>query len=191
MLRETKRYDTIRWTQLIKLQLDGEMNILLTGRPGIGKTTAIQRIVERLGVDRVGGFWSQEIREQGFRTGFFIHTVDGMKGILASTKTLNGPRVGKYTVSLKDIETVAVSSLERARINGKIIIIDEIASMELKSTLFAPEVRRCLDEGRVIGTLQARSGGFQNEVRNRPDVRIIEINLENRDSIPAQVANSL
>ncbi len=163
------------------------MNVLLTGRPGVGKTTAIQRIVDLLGKNRADGVWSLEIREAGRRVGFAIHTFTAEKGVLADTRGNSGPRVGKYTVNVQGIDEIAIPALKRARISGKVIIIDEIASMELKSPRFAPEVRKCLETGCVIGTLQQRSGPFQDEVRKRPDVRLLTITPENRDEIPAQV----
>ncbi len=167
------------------------MNILLTGKPGVGKSTIIQKVIESLGVDRTAGFWTMEIRVRNQRVGFSIQTVDGVVGTLAHVDNDRGPRVGKYTVSIEHIDEVAIPSMERARNAGKIIIIDEIASMELKSPQFAPEVKRCLDTKRVLGTLQERPGSFQDEVRMRTDIRIIEITHENRDQIPAQVLSML
>ncbi|MDR7439301.1 MAG: nucleoside-triphosphatase, partial [Armatimonadota bacterium] len=43
--------------------------MLLTGRPGVGKTTVVRAVVERLSA-RVGGFYTEEIREAGRRQGF-------------------------------------------------------------------------------------------------------------------------
>lgn len=40
--------------------------LLITGRPGVGKTTLIRRLAETLG-DRAGGFYTEEIREAGER----------------------------------------------------------------------------------------------------------------------------
>ncbi|MHA1909315.1 MAG: NTPase [Candidatus Thorarchaeota archaeon] len=163
------------------------MNILLTGKPAVGKTTAIKKIIDLLGSENVDGFWTTEILKAGRRTGFAIHTTGRKKGILADTLESSGPRVGKYRVNVGSIDEVAIPALERARTSGKKIIIDEIASMELKSSRFAPEVRKCLDTGRVLGTLQLRKGEFQDEVRSRTDVRLIEVTPENRDHLPAQV----
>ena len=44
-------------------------NILLTGRPGVGKTTVVRRVLERMG-GVAGGFLTAEIRRQGQRLGF-------------------------------------------------------------------------------------------------------------------------
>src|SRR6266480_93311 len=50
--------------------------VLLTGRPGCGKTTLIKRVVNEL-AQPAGGFYTEEIRERGERVGFKIITLDG------------------------------------------------------------------------------------------------------------------
>ncbi|MFX1262525.1 MAG: NTPase [Promethearchaeota archaeon] len=166
-------------------------NIVLTGRPGIGKSTVIRKVIHALGLDSVDGFWSSEIREKNRRVGFSINTLSGETGILAHVDLGRGPRVGKYHVNIEDLESLAIPTLAKARDLRKIIVIDEIASMELYSPQFAPEVRRCLDTGRVLATLQQRRGSFQNEVRNRNDVDLIEITFANRNAIPEEVLSRL
>lgn len=55
-------------------------NILITGRPRVGKSTIIHRVVERLkplGYTGIGGFYTLEISREGKRVGFAIHTLDG------------------------------------------------------------------------------------------------------------------
>ncbi len=52
--------------------------VLLTGRPGCGKTTLIKRVVNELAVP-AGGFYTEEIRERGERVGFKIITLDGQE----------------------------------------------------------------------------------------------------------------
>jgi nucleoside-triphosphatase len=166
-------------------------NVVLTGRPGIGKTTIIRKIVHALDPDSVDGFWSAEIRENNRRVGFSINTLSGEKGVLAHIELKTGPRVGKYRVNVVDLESIAIPALGRAREQSQIIVIDEIASMELYSSQFAPEVRKCLDTGMVLATLQQRKGGFQDEVRTRDDVHLIEITLANRNSLPEEILSML
>jgi hypothetical protein len=45
-------------------------NLLLTGLPNCGKTTAIRRLIERLADLRLAGFYTQELREGGQRVAF-------------------------------------------------------------------------------------------------------------------------
>ncbi len=166
-------------------------NILLTGRPGIGKTTAIRKIIGRLEPFTASGFLSYEIREKGRRVGFTIETLSGKKGTLAHINLKTRFKVSKYHVSVEDIDAFIIPELEKARESEGLIIIDEIAKMELFSKLFAPEVRRCLDTGRVVGTIQNRREPFLDEVRRRRDVRILELTLSNRNDVPLQVLSLL
>ncbi len=56
--------------------------VLLTGRPGCGKTTLIKRVVNNLALP-AGGFYTEEIRERGERVGFKIITLDDETAVLA------------------------------------------------------------------------------------------------------------
>ena len=47
------------------------MNILVTGRPGTGKSTLIRKVIEGLGVP-AGGFVTAELRQTGMRVGFEV-----------------------------------------------------------------------------------------------------------------------
>ena len=49
---------------------------LLTGGPGVGKTTIIKRALEKAQV-AAGGFFTEEIRGGGVRQGFRILTLKG------------------------------------------------------------------------------------------------------------------
>jgi nucleoside-triphosphatase len=166
-------------------------NLLITGRPGIGKSTVIKRVVLALGTERVGGFWSSEIRSGSKRVGFAIETVNGDKGILAHVNLRKGPRMGKYRINIEDIDSVAIRSMALARSEGKIIIIDEIATMELFSPNFAPEVMRCLDTCSVIGTIQERRKPFLDSIRARADVTLMQVTLSNREHIHLDVLSLL
>jgi nucleoside-triphosphatase len=165
-------------------------NILLTGRPGIGKTTAIKLIIQRFNPREIAGFWSTEIRQSGKRVGFAIETLSGKSGILARID-IDGPRVGKYNVNIEDIDSIIIPELRLARKLGKYIVIDEIAKMELYSSHFAKEVESCLDTGMVIGTIQARDSQFLKKIKSRQDVRVIEITESNRDMIPITVYEAI
>ncbi len=76
--------------------------IVLTGAPGVGKTTAIIRVARALkerGV-KVGGIVSRELRTNNRRIGFeFINLSTNDRNVLASI-TGNGPKVGKYFVNI-------------------------------------------------------------------------------------------
>ena len=157
-------------------------NILVTGLPGTGKSTLIERIVSR--VQRpVTGFFTREIREKEKRVGFSITTLDGRKGVLAH-QDIRGPlRVGKYGVNREDMDRVAVPSMIPAG-PDVIVVIDEIGKMECFSTLFRESLIKVLDSvNPVIGSIALKGGSFIEEVKARKDVSLIEVTEKNRDEL--------
>jgi len=125
-------------------------NILLTGPPGAGKTTLIMRVIEKIKNMGVGGFYTEEIREKGVRTGFKILTLDGNEGILSHVDHDSRVRVGRYRVNIDDLENIAVKSILDS-LGKDTIIIDEVGRMELVSEKFRDAVMKALDTGRVLG----------------------------------------
>jgi nucleoside-triphosphatase THEP1 len=160
--------------------------LFLTGPPGSGKTTVIQRIMERLRVP-ASGFHTREIRREGRRVGFQIVTLDGQKAVLAH-RDIQGPfRVGAYGVDIENIERIAVASIIN-RPPGEILIIDEVGKMECLSAAFRQAVRSALEgPNPVVGSVGLRGGGFMEEVRRWRDLRLIRVTSANRDELPALI----
>jgi len=115
-------------------------NLLLTGRPGVGKTTVVQAVV-RLFPGEVGGFLTGEIRERGTRKGFSITSVEGESAVMAHVDFWSSVRVGKYAVDVPAFERIALPGLRDAIQRKRIIVIDEIGKMELASRKFREAVR--------------------------------------------------
>ncbi len=107
--------------------------VLLTGRPGCGKTTLIKRVVSEL-ARPAGGFYTEEIRAHGERLGFKIITLDGQEALLAHVDFKTPERVGKYGLDLSALETVGVEALREAVHARQLVVIDEIGPMELRSS---------------------------------------------------------
>jgi len=157
--------------------------ILLTGRPGSGKTTAVLRILPHL-PRPAGGFYTEEIRENGVRAGFRIVTLDGRQGILAHFNIQSRNRVGRYGVDTGVVETLAVESIRRAVAENRIVVIDEIGPMEIFSALFCQAVMVALaSQSPVLGTIVKRPNVFADKVKALPDITLVEVTLGNRDII--------
>jgi len=167
-------------------------NILLTGRPGCGKTTLLVRLAERLAPRRLAGFYTEEIREGGRRTGFGVRTFGGAEGVLSSVRFTRGPRVGRYRVDVEGFESVAVPELERPLEEVDLFLVDEIGKMECFSRRFVEAMRRLLDAPvPLVATVARKGGGFIAEVRQRPDVALLEVTRENRDDLPRRLCRML
>ena len=158
------------------------VNILLTGRPGIGKTTLIKRLIEASSLSK-GGFYTEEVREEGQRVGFSLTTLDGKKSLLAHIKIRSSYRVGRYGVDIDTFEAIGVESITNAISGNELIIIDEVGRMELFSRKFREVVLQALKTNRVVATIKKGRGYFIDEIKSRKDVKVIEVNLENRETL--------
>src|SRR5436190_5463934 len=118
--------------------------VLLTGRPGCGKTTLIKRVVNELALP-AGGFYTEEIREHGQRFGFKIITLDGKEAVFAHVDFKTPERLGKYGLNLSVLESVAVGGVRAAACARQLVVIDEIGPMEIRSTIFRDAVNEVLD----------------------------------------------
>lgn len=162
-------------------------NFFVTGPPGCGKTTLLLNIKKELeshGI-KAGGFVTAEIRPERRRTGFTIHDlVSGEERVLAHIESSSKKRVGKYGVSLTNLEVVGVGSLKKSMASEvDFVVIDELGPMELFSLNLQNIVRHLLTSQKVLlGSIHYRSKHkFLLEVRARRDTLIIEISQENRE----------
>lgn len=157
-------------------------NVLVTGKPRTGKTTLIKRLVENL--SSAGGFYTEELRNGHGRRGFKIVTLDGKEGILAKKGMPSPFHVGKYGIDVKDLEETGVKAIEDAILFKEIIVIDEIAKMELFSSCFKEVVIKALDCPKmVLGVIQMSNLPFLNNIRNRRDVKIFQLDIHNREKL--------
>ncbi|MFQ6015063.1 MAG: NTPase [Anaerolineae bacterium] len=161
--------------------------VLLTGRPGVGKTTIVKEIVRRL-PGRANGFYTAEIRHGGRRQGFRIITLDGEEAILAHVDIRSPHRVSKYGVDVEALDSVGVAALRRAMDQADYVVIDEIGKMELCSNQFKQAVREAIaGEHPVLGTIMLSSHPWADAIKANEQVRVIDVTPKNRDRLVEQV----
>ncbi len=85
--------------------------LLLTGRPGVGKTTVARRLAGALRHRGLAGFYTEEVRERGRRRGFRAVTFDGWVRVIADVAHPGPARVGRYGVDVAAIDALARRSL--------------------------------------------------------------------------------
>ena len=165
-------------------------NILLTGFPGVGKTTAIKRIVE--GIDyNCTGFLTEEIRDlYQHRIGFKVVSLDKKReGTLAHVNIRSDKIVGKYCVLIDEFEEIAIEEMSK---KSEIIVVDEIGKMELFSEKFKELLLKCLDKGNVLASITMRGGGeFVWKIKEREDIRIIQLTEMNRNKVIERLISEL
>ena len=165
--------------------------LLLTGVPGIGKTTILKEVAAALSGRRICGFVTGEIRQAGRRVGFELSTFTGHKGVLAHVNVDSRHRVGHYGVDIAALDEIAEQALA---LDGEtdVYLVDEIGKMECLSAKFRAAMRSLLDAGQpLVATVARRGGGFIAEVKDRVDIELWEATMENRNEMPDQIVRWL
>jgi nucleoside-triphosphatase len=165
--------------------------LLLTGKPGTGKTALIK---EALAVAKVkgGGFYTEEIRAGGMRQGFKLVTLDGQEATLAHVGISSPHQVSKYRVDTDSLNKVGVYVLRQALKESDLIVIDEIGKMELLSPQFREAVTLAISSGkRVLGTIMLNPHPFADEIKRHPEVETLVVTRDNRTEVMRKVLNWL
>ncbi|KAJ8393233.1 hypothetical protein AAFF_G00063050 [Aldrovandia affinis] len=173
-------------------------HVFLTGAPGMGKTTLVQKACEALtgAGEAVDGFYTEEVREGGRRVGFDVVTLSGKRGRLSRVGDSSGhsagrrePRVGPYVVDIPSFENLALPLFRNMGVaedgrKGAVFVIDEIGKMELFSQPFVRAVRQALDCSAcsILGTIPVPKGS---------DVKVFTVTKDNRDIILQDIMAAL
>jgi nucleoside-triphosphatase len=168
--------------------------LILTGSPGVGKTTVLAKTVSSLKERnvRIGGMFSREVREAGERVGFEIIDVISLNhGWLANVNQKDGPQVGKYRVNLKDLDSVGVTAINAAVEKCDVVTIDEIGPMELLSTKFIEVAKKALESSKlVIAVVHWKAQHILVlDAKSRADAEIFEVTAENREILHEKLVN--
>lgn len=167
------------------------MRLFLTGNPGVGKTTLVRAIVERLEEVTCAGFYTEEKRQRGQRIGFRVITLDGQEGSLASLGR-EKPTVGKYSIRVDEFEKLVLPELDTAVTAADLYVIDEIGKMELLSRHFRNRIIELLAQPtNLLATIAKRGRGFIEQIKGRTDVEIIEVTRNNRDELTNELVRKI
>jgi len=172
---------------------------LVTGPPGIGKSTLVSKVVYavRSRGHGVGGCLTKEVRQGRERTGFrLIDLLTGNEAELASVGGL-GPRVGKYRVNITNLSALGAGSLLRAAQGADFIVVDEVGPMELTSPEFRKAVKACIATGKPMLMVlhESMKDPLMTEITQQPNAKLVELTLHNREvvskELPAEISLSL
>lgn len=170
--------------------------ILVTGKPGIGKTSILRRTVKELKNRKyeVGGMICREVREGGVRVGFEIMDLStGTRGWLAHVNQPTGPKIGKYHVNLTDLDVIGVGAILDALQNADILAVDEIGPMELSSTAFSKALVKAVESSKpIIGTIHyGLKNSILDSIKNREETEILKVTYKNRGNLHNLIADKI
>jgi nucleoside-triphosphatase len=165
--------------------------LLLTGTPGIGKTTLIRRVAAQLSDYQVSGFYTEEIREARQRKGFRLITFNGEQGVMAHVNFEHRYRVSKYGVDVAIIDHFSDISLAFVD-EVDVYLIDEIGKMECFSPNFVKRVEILLNSSKpIIATVAKKGSGLIKEAKHWPGSELWELTRTNRDARVTEVSQWL
>lgn len=173
--------------------MEKQIRILITGKPGCGKTTLVKHLGHYLRQNRytLRGFYTEEIREEGSRVGFIIKTWDGMEALLAHKNAESPYGVGKYRVLLENIDNIAVPAM-KPQSKDDIIIVDEVGKMECLSPIFCKQVLSLMEASNLlVMTIPLRGGKLVEKIRSMPGARIFVIDRHDRDRVREELAQTI
>ena len=162
-------------------------NLFITGKPGSGKTTLIKEVCLPV-MDRVGGFYTEEMTESGSRLGFVLKTFDGREGVLAKKGMKSSYKFNKYGIDGHVLEDIGAGSLAKALKEKELIVIDEIGSIEIVSELFRKMLIVCLvSEKRVLATVRYNAQPFTDDIKKMKDTSVIVLSRDNYMEVKKEV----
>ncbi|XP_050706708.1 cancer-related nucleoside-triphosphatase homolog isoform X3 [Eriocheir sinensis] len=167
-------------------------HVAVTGPPGVGKTTLVQKVVGQLQEAEVAcsGFYTKEVRQGGKRVGFDVVTLSGRTGVLSRQRAEGSggrePRVGNYAVDVASFESLALPLLQTQRASPSVLVLDEIGKMEMFSTGFVRGVRQAIADpsSTLLATIPVAKGkpiALVEEIRSSPTFMVVNLTRANRD----------
>lgn len=170
--------------------------VLVTGRPGAGKTTAIRHVAAAL-LERsvpVAGFLTEEVRGSGERVGFDLVPFQGRRCAMARKGSPGPARVGRYGVDVDAVDRVAQEAMEHCERapSDAVVVIDEVGKMELFSQDFIALVEGVLaGPWRSVLSVTQAPVPFARRLLERDDVRVLTVSKEDREDAPARILSAL
>lgn len=162
-------------------------NLFITGKPGSGKTTLIKEVC-RDKSSRFGGFFTEELREGNSRSGFVIRTIDGKHGIFAKKGMKSKYKLDKYGLDLNMLHDIGIQSINNAIEEDKIIVIDEIGSMEIMSEEFRKILIECLNsQNKILATIRHNSQPFTDKIKKMENASLLYLSRQNYPEVKQEI----
>lgn len=173
-------------------------NIIIAGLPQIGKSTLLKSVLDSYD-GMITGLITTEIKENNKRTGFTMGSYYRKGAPNPFAKTIahidfdSNIKVSKYCVNLSEINKQSLQQWRTGFTPQYLVYMDEVGEMQLYSQVFTELVQKYLDMPNVcIMTVSEKyKCDFIDDIKKRADIELIELTLENRDSMKEYILNKI
>jgi nucleoside-triphosphatase len=165
------------------------LRIAVTGSPGVGKSTLVQKAAAATGC-RVGGVLARDKRFKDRRIGFeLLDLATGATGILAD-EAGSGPQLGKYRVHPEELDRVGAQAVEDG-LGCDLIVVDEVGPMEISSRRFVAAVEKAISSDKPMLVVLHEWSQHRLAKKIRGTFKVITVTKENRDALVKEIAGEL
>jgi len=168
------------------------MHIFLTGEIQVGKSTVIAKTLSLLKITP-GGFktYFGPDRELPERL-LYMNSGSEPKIFREENVVARFFRDQPPRILTEKFNTYGAELIRSARVDPGLILMDECGSLEREALIFQKEVMDTLAGNiPVLGVVKLASSGWTDQIRNHPKVRLITVTRENRDALPAILAQQI
>ena len=168
------------------------MHVLITGAPGVGKSTLIRRVLAELNRPVFGFETKKETALADGEKGSPVYIYEVGKERRQSEENLAGWCEKRQNEVYKEVFDRYASKLRAPIPKGGIIVMDEIGTMESVSEEFRTAVMALLDgDVPVIAAVKHKDTPFLHGVRNHPKGICFHLTEENREELYGEVLAAL
>ncbi len=171
---------------LKRIMAEITMHILIVGNNGVGKSTLVRRLLQRVTQPVYGFVTEKEAPAQpGGPEPVYIHAVSGERTY--SQNNLVGTCIDNHSTRFPEAFDRAVHYI-RGIPAGSIVVMDELGVMESEAHDFCAAVLECLDgDSLVVASVRNKKSSFLDAVRTHPKAKCFFITPENGDALFLEV----
>jgi len=162
-------------------------NVFLTGAIRSGKSTAVNTALDQLKLWKIGGFRTISMPTTIPEALGVVYIVPVVGSAALDRNHLVGIRWAgnRFTAFAEAFEGAGREILAATPLDADIIIMDELGALEQNSPRFCAAVLALLDGIiPVLGVIKPQASPLLDAIRAHGNSRIIELNEENRDTVP-------